>query len=67
MTTTRTFCGASMDTEPRGGVTIRYRPDLVAVAASLLGDAMFRGLVQLPTEREGEFYSIRLVPRGGCA
>jgi hypothetical protein len=67
MTTVRMFCGASMDIEPGGGVTIRYRPDRVAVAAALLGDIRSKGLVQLPTEREGEFYRIRLVPRGGCA
>jgi hypothetical protein len=67
MTTVKTFCGASMDTEPGGGVTIRYRPERVAAAAALLDDAKSKGLVQLPTEREGELYRIRLAPRGGCA
>lgn len=61
------FCGASMDTEPGGGVTIRYRSGWIAAAAALLRDAKSRGLVQLPTERDGELYRIRLVPRGGCA
>ena len=67
MTTIRAFCGASMDTEPGGGVTIRYRPGRIAVAAALLGGAKSKGLGQLPTEREGELYRIRLVPRGGCS
>ena len=66
MTTVRAFCGASMDTDPGGGVAIRYRPDRIAVAVALLGDAKSKGLVQLPTEREGELYRIRLVPRSGC-
>lgn len=67
MTTVRMFCGASMHTEPGGGVTIRYSPDRVAIAAALLGNAKSKGLIQLPTEREGELYRIRLVPRDGCA
>ena len=66
MTAVRAFCGASMDTEPGGGVTIRYRPDRIAVAAALLGNAKSKGLVQLPTEREGELYRIRLAARGAC-
>ena len=66
MTTVKAFCGASMDTEPGGNITIRYRPKRVAAAAALLGDAKSKGLVQLPTEREGELYRIRLVPRSGC-
>ena len=68
MTIVRMFCGASMDIEPAGGgATIRYRPGRVATAAALLRDAKSQGLVQLPTERDGELYRIRLVPRGGCA
>jgi hypothetical protein len=66
MTTVKAFCGASMDIEPGGGVTIRYKPSRIAVAAALLGDARSRGLVQLPTEREGELYRIRLTARGAC-
>jgi len=66
MTTVKAFCGASMDTEPGGNITIRYRPERVAAAAALLGDAKSKGLVQLPTEREGELYRIRLAARGAC-